>query len=64
MSEGEIQKTESETEYLQEIFKTDLHFFILSSNKWKEFYNAKIIKEIKTRMGVLSESHHRQKNLQ
>ena len=33
MSEGEIQKTESETEDLQEIFKTDLHFFILSSNK-------------------------------
>ena len=33
MSEGEIQKTESEIEYMQEIFKTDLHFFILSSNK-------------------------------
>ena len=30
----------------------------------RSFYNAEIIKESKTRMGVLPKSHHRQKNLQ
>ena len=30
----------------------------------RSFYNVEIIKESKTRMGVLPKSHHRQKNLQ